>query len=318
MAYGFNGFVGIGKETNWGSAVAAAEYFEALTESVQLTIDRYVHKNMTGLIGEPDDNAGINRIAGSVVCAAHPQFVGRMLKGALQSVTVTSVGGGLHRADFVTTSGGADFSAEVPSQPYTLEIYQDATSSIQFAGCVVDALAFDFRPNQAVQCTADFIGRSDALITRTTPTFVSTPSRPFTFDTVSLGLNGVGTALIEDLTVRISNQYQGLPALNLSQYIAKVRRNAAQMIEVSGTLDFINYSEYLNFKNQTAQRMTISATRANSFQLLIDIPRFIYQQWPIAVGGRDRITVSFMGHGYTDTGSQNAIKVSLWDVRTNW
>lgn len=316
MSYGFNGFIGVGKETSWGSAVAASEFFEAFTENLQLSLDRFVHRNMTGQIGEPEDNVGINRISGSIVCAAHPQFAGRMLKGVLQSATVTSLTGPIYRTDFVTTSGGGDFSSEVPSQPYTIEVYQDATSSMQFAGCVVEALTMDFRPNQAVQMTAEFIGRSDALIAKSSPTFVSTPSKPFMFDTVSLSIGGAGTALIEDLTIKISNGYQGLPALNLSSYIAKVRRGAAQTIEVNGTLDFYDYSQYLQFKNQSVQRLTVSATRASSFQLIVDIPRFIYQQFPVQVGGRDRITVAFMGHGYYDTGSLNAIKVSLFDVRT--
>lgn len=320
MAYGFLGFVGLTKETNWGSAtsVLSGDFVEALSEDLQVTLERFPFKAMIASAGEPDDAVGLRRVAGSVRFAAHPVPLGTFLRSALHSYTQSTVlSGFLHSHVFVTTSGGSDFDSQVPIQPYTFEIHRDVTSSFIFGGGVVDSLTLNFGQG-AVMVDASIIARNVALSTKSTPTFPGSPSKPFTFDTVSLGLAGAGTALIETLAVKITNNLQGFGALNLSTDIAKIRRTNHQMVEVSGTIDFTNVTEYLNFLNQTEQRLTVSATKTSSFSLVVDIPRLVYTAYPVSVSGRERITTSFTGKGFVHPGSLNAIKISITNTRSSY
>lgn len=311
MSYGFAGHIGLAKETNWGSGTSATHYIEAMSEDLSLSMERFAHKAIIGSLAEPDDVVGLRRIAGSINFSANPLALGHFLKGVFQSQISSQVVAGLWQTTFQTTSGGADFDAQVPHQPYSLEIFRDVTSSIQYTGCLVDALVLKFETNQAVMCEARLIGRGQRAIAKTTPTFPSSPSKPFTFDTVSLSLGGAATALIESLEVEVSNNFVGLGALNLSTDIAKIRRDNHQMVNVKGTLDFTNIDEYLNFVNQTEQRMTISAFKPSSFGLVIDIPRMVYTAFPLGIPGRERITVDFTGKGFYNAGSGKAINVIL-------
>ena len=312
MGYGFNGFIGLGKETGWGSGVAAVEYIEALSESVEVTMERFGYKAMIASMGEPDDAVGLVRVAGSIRMAAHPGNLHQLLRGCLHSFDMTSTTGPLMSYALVTTSGGADFSTECPITPYSVEVFRDVTSSMRYAGCVFDSLSFNFNQQGPVMVDAALIGRSFAQIAKTTPVFPNSPSpKPFTFDTVSLSIGGAGTALIESLTVQIQNNLTGFGALNLSPYIAKVRRNNHQMVNVTGTLDFTNHDEFMKFVNQTEQRLVINATKTPSNNLTIDIPRMVYTAFPLGVPGRERLTVNFTGKGFVHPGSQNAIKVTL-------
>jgi hypothetical protein len=314
MSYGFAGHIGFARETTWGSAtaVASGDYIEALSENISVDIERFGYKAIIGSMGEPDDATGLFRVAGTIRASAHPMQMLPFLKSCLHSVTTTSLSGPLYQHAFITTSGGADFSSDCPVQPYTIEVFRDVTSSMQYAGCVVNALAFTFQQG-AVMLEASILGRSAASIAKTTPTFVSSPSKPFTFDTVSLSIGGAGTALIETLTVRVNNNLEAFGALNLSQYVAKVRRNNHQMVEVNGTLDFASLAEYYKFLNQTEQQLRVNVTRAASFSLLVDVPRLVYTAFPTGIPGRERLTVDFTGKGFVVTNS-NAIGITLTTV----
>ena len=316
MGYGFAGHIGIAKEATWGSGVAATDYVEALSEDVSLSMERFSHKSIIGTMAEPDDTAGLRKVEGNIAFTAHPVSIGYFLKGVLQTKSVSTVGSSLWLNEFFTTATGGDFSTDVPLQPYTFEIFRDVTSSHRYTGCVVDALTLTFEPNNAVMCEASIIGRGAALIAKTAPVFPSSSSKPFTFDTVSLGIAGAGTVLVETLSVEINNNLEGIGALNQSTDIAKVRRTNHQMVNLKGTMDFTTVTEYLNFVNQTEQRFTVSVTKANSFAMIIDLPRVVYTAFPVGIPGKERITVEFEGKAFYNAGSGTAIKVSLYTTNS--
>lgn len=319
MAYGFAGHIGISKETTWGSGTTATDYIEALSESMTLTFDRFVTKNIIGTLAEPDDVAGVQRIEGELEIHGHPVSIGYLLKGALQTKSVTVVASGfLWTNTFLSTKQGDDFSNETPLQPYSLEIFRDVTSSVRYTGVVVNELEIGFAPNQDVRFRAGLLARGQEIIAATTPTFPNSPAKPFTFDTVSISIAGTGTTLIEALSVTIQNNLEGIPKLNQSTAIAAIRRTDHQMIAISGTLDFTSLDEYLNFVNQTEQRFTISCTKADSFQMVIDIPRVVYTAFPLGIPGKERLTVDFEGKGYYHSGSGTAIQIDLTTTKSDY
>lgn len=318
MAYGFSGHIGYAKESGWGSGtvVASGDYIEALSEDLTLQIERFGYKAIIGSMAEPDDATGLFRVAGGIRLAANPMWLLPFLKGCLHSVVTTSGTGPIYTHAFQTTSGGADFSTAVPNQPYSFEIFRDVGTSMRYTGCLIDTLSFTFSAEGPVMCEAGIIGKDAETIAKTTPTFVTSPAKPFGFDTVSLSLGGAGTALIESLTVAINNNFEGLGALALSNRISKVRRNNHQMVEVRGTLDFTDVTEYQNFVNQTEQRLAINTTRAASWAMLVDIPRLVYTAFPVGIPGRERITVDFAGKGFVHQGSGLALKIALTSVQS--
>ena len=317
MAYGIRGHLGIAKETSWGTPVAATDYIKLLNEGLATGFDRYDITNIHGSVAEPDDMQGVTRVEGDIEFAGHPVSVGYMLKSAFVQSSVQSIGANLWKTTFATPS--ADFAdGSCAGTPYTLEIYRDVTSSMRYYGCAVNRLVMGFAPNQDVRFTAGFIAKGGSLIAKTTPTYPSSPAKPFSFESVSLSIAGAGTTRIEALTVTIENQLEGIPALNLTQDIAKILRRGPQMITVGGTMDFPDVTQYLDFVNQTEVALAVSAFRANSFQLTVEIPRMVYTAFPVSLRGRERITVDFTGKGYYHTGSGNAIKVALTTVKSDY
>ena len=310
-AMGAAGFLGLAKETTWGSAVGASDYVELLSESMDLTIDRFEIKNIAAIYTEPDDMSGLRRIEGNVEFPVFPEVLGHFLRGVFGNPSSVNVvaSGYLHNNIFRTPT--ADFASGQPVPGYTFEVFRDVTSSFQFAGVVMNTLQLSVQPNQELRCSVGVIGKSTSVINKTSPSFVSSPVEPFAFDTCSISIAGAGTALIESFTLDIDGQIQGIPALNASTSIAKIRRGGPQMVGISGTIDFDNLTEYNNFLNQTEQAFVLNFTKSNSFNLKISLPRVVYTAFPIAMGGRDRITANFTGKCRYHTGSATAVEFQL-------
>mgnify|MGYP001595122982 CR=1 FL=1 len=318
MGYGISGHLGIAKETSWGTGVAATDYVKMLNETLALAIDRFDITNVHGSIAEPDDAAGVRRVEGSIEFAAHPVSIGYFLKSLFVQSSITVVASGfLWQTQFRSTT--ADFAVGTcAGQPYTLEVFRDVTSSHRYTGVVANQLTLGYAPNQDVRVTAGVIGKSASLIAKTTPTFPGSPSQPFTFDTASLSLAGAATARIEALRIVIDAQLEGIPALNASTEVAKVLRRGPQMVNLSGTIDFLDVAEYQDFVNQTERQLKVTVTKANSFMMSVDVPRMVYTAFPAQIGGRERLTVDFEAKAFYHSGSGTAIEVLLTTVKSDY
>lgn len=312
MGMGMAGHLGLARESAWGTPVAVTSggYVELLSESMVLTIDRFDIKNIAAMYAEADDMAGINKVAGDVEFPCFPEVLGRFLRGVFGAPsTVTSLAATLNKNIFKTPT--ADFASGQPTPPYTFEVYRDVTSAQQISGVVMTSLELSMKPNQELRGKVGIIGKNMLNIAKTTPTYISSPSFPFSFDTCSLALGSSATALIEALTISIDNQLEGISALNASTAIAKVRRSGPQTVNISGTLDFSDITEFNNFLNQTEQSLQATFTKANSFMVAVIVPRMVYTAFPVSVGDKGRTTVGFSGKGRYHTGSATAIAIEL-------
>jgi hypothetical protein len=311
------GFFGLAKETTWGTAVAVTDYLELLSEKIATEIDRFPTRNVYGGFYEADDYAGLRRSAGSIVHAAHPVSLGHLLKGVFNTHSVSVVASGfLFRNTFTSTR--SEYAAGVPRQPYTLEANRDVGSSHRFSGALINKLTLALAPNQDLRVTAEFIAKNQTIIAATTPTFPGSSQHPFTFDTASVSIAGSATTRFEAFTMVIDNSLEGIPAFNNSNEIAKIRSQGPQMIKISGTLDFADVTEHLDFLNQTERTLALNLTRADSFNCLIECPRFVYTAYPIGIPGRGRITVAFDGMARYQTTSLTAVLIQLTTTKSNY
>lgn len=316
-AQGHLGHFGIGKESTWGTAVAATDYQELLSENMAHTIDRFITKNIFASFNEPDDFAGARRSAGGIVMPVYPLMLGHVLKAVFNNHSISTVlSGFLYRMHTVGTK--SEFAAGVARQPYTLEVFRDVTSAHRFAGALANRLQLALAPNQVLQATVEWIAKTRSLITKSTPTFPGSPTDPFAFDTASVMLAGAATADLEAFTLTIDNQLEGILALNNTNEIARIRSTGLQMINISGTLDFADVEEEQDFVNQTERAMKISLTRGQSFELILDIPRMVYTAYTAQAAGRGRITAAFEGKARYLSSSAAALGVQLTTTKSNY
>jgi hypothetical protein len=315
--YGFAGHIGIGLETTWGTAVAASEYFEAMSESVALSIDRFETRNIFGGYYEPDDAAGVHRVAGDIVLAGFPEAIGYPLAAVMGKSATVSLAANLHVTTFTMrkpADGNVSSAAPLPAR--TLEIFRDVTSAQQIGGVQFASMQIAGAINQDLRVTASVIGKSVTNITPTTPSFPGSSTDPFTFDTASVSIGGVGDARMESFNLSIDNQLEGVPSLNASNEIDRVRRTGPQMVRLSGTIEFDKIDDYENFVAQTERQIIINVTKADSFSLKIDLPRVVYTAFPLGMSDRGRQTVNLEGTGRYHTGSASAVEITLTTINS--
>lgn len=292
--YGMLGFVGVGRETTWGTPVAAASYFEAMSEGLAATLDRFETRNIIAGLYEPDDTTGVLRVAGPVATALYPQNGLYLLNGAMGISSVTVVLSGLLFKNELYMAA-SDTSSNNPLPSYTYEVFRDVTSSQQYAGMLVNRLRLSAAPNGPLMAEAELVGKNMVHIAKTTPTFVGSSAQPFMFDTASLQIAGAAVAHVEQFEISIDNQLEGVPTLNNSTTIARIRRTGPQMIGFGGTLSFEDITDFDRFLNQTEFAFKASFIKAASFSAILDLPRVVYTAFPTGVNGRGRQTVAVQG-----------------------
>lgn len=321
MPYGFQSFVGVARQTAWGTpaAVASGDFIEALSESFVPTRARFDVRNLVGRVTEPDDVAGLTRIEGELVASGHPVSIGHLLNAAMgqgsRAITVV-LSGFLWTLDWMPSP--SDFSSLAPLPPYTLEVFRDVTSSHRFADAVATRIGFAVQPNQDVRVTLGMIAKTTSIIAKSTPTFPSSPTDPFTFDTASISIAGAASELVEGWTLTADMQMEGVPTLNNTTEIHRVRRRGPVMYRLAGTIGFENLTEYNAFIAQTEQRIVASFFRAQSFQLIFDLPRVVWSEFPVAAGGRERITAAFAGIARHHIGSGTPAAIKLTTTKSNF
>ena len=317
MSYGFASHLGIAAEATWGTPLAADDYFEAFSESMALDIERFETRNITGRFSEPDDAAGLERSQGEIVLMGHPVSMGYFLKGAFGQSTVTSIAAELQQSEF--TPRQSDISSLNPMPPWTLEIFRAGTlvdTAFQYAGVNFASIQLAAAPNQDLRVTANAIAKNLLPLEKTVPTFPTSPIQPFLWDTASVSLDGVGRVDFEALAITLNNNMEGIPALNGTQEIAKIRRTGPPTVEITGTTDFTDREDFDRFRAQSEFQLAVNFTQSESFSLLIECPRVVFTGYPVQIPGRERITVDFTAKGRFNVGSNHAIKATLFSTQS--
>lgn len=317
-AQGYLGFFGLAKETTWGTAVAATDYVELLSDNLSTSIDRFPTRNIFGGFYDPDDYAGARRSAGAIAHAGHPVSIGHLLKAAFTNISQTVIlSGYLWNLNF--TGIKSEFADGVPRQPYTLEVNRNISSgSHRYAGALLNRLTMALAPNQDLRCTAEWLAKTRSVIDATVPSFPGSSTDPFTFETSSVQLAGAANTRLEAFQMVVDNQLEGILALNNTNEIARIRSQGPQLIRVSGTLDFADNLQELDFINQTERSLIITLTRAQSFAMHLEFPRFVYNTFPVGVPGRGRLTVGFDGQARYLASSLAAVRVQLTSTKSNY
>ncbi len=315
--YGQLGHIGFAKETTWGTPVPATDYVKAMSESVAVSFDRFEQYQIVSGLHEPDDVQGVKRIAGDISFAAHPTAIMPWLHAAtgIQS-NAEVLSGFLHTHDL--TMATAENGTNNPMPPLTLEIFRDVTSAQQYDGVQVSALTLAMAPNQDLRVTASILAEDERNIAATSPSFPGSPVNTFAFDTCSLQLGGAAVSIVEAFNLSIDNQLEGIPSLNAASTIAKVRRTGSQTIRFSGSAAFEDITDYERFKAETEIAVLANFTLANSFSMLIDLPRLIYSAWSTGMGDRGRQVVSFEGMARYHVGSASALRMQVTNVNSGF
>ena len=306
MSYGFKGIIGISKESVFGTEVARALFFEAMSEGLTPDRERFETANITGSFLEPPDQAGLERIAGPIEFSAHAEVLGLFLLSSLGGVDSVEDLGSPGTFDHTFDQIAADVGLLNPTPTFSIEIQRDVPQAQLYLGSIVNTLQIAFAVSQDVRITAGMIAKSTLNVTETpnpTSLIPTVPDAPFVFDQValqtgaSLGALDPASVLIEALTVNIDSQLDGIAVFNATNTIAKLRRRGPQMVRLSGTIAFDDLVDYNKFRTQQEFALKATTTLDADHVLELEFPKLVFDSFPLGITGRERLTVSFSAKG---------------------
>jgi hypothetical protein len=324
MPQGALSHIGIGKETTFGTAVAASDYLRFISESLTEEIEQVISAAMGGIFDEGASYEGAHTIAGDLVYEAYPNGLGHLLRAAVGAPVTTQpdASGSPTVYQHVFTPIQTNFSSASALPPYSLEIDRNFSQAFQYAGCLVNDLTVSFGTDTKImQATAAIIAKKLSMITATSPTLETTS--PFLWNQAAISINSGANTDVQTLDFGVNNSLEGRATIDGTKEVSRILRNGKRSFPVNFTFDLQDLTEFNRFRNQTEISASIVLTGAlisgsQNFKLLIEIPKLRYTAFPINVGGAETITAQVTGQAKYDATSAYAMRVTLTNTKASY
>jgi len=314
MAYGQDGHIGMSFQDSFGTSnVDSMEYFCFISESITENIESLMAECLQSRYEEPDDYEGMHGIEGDVALEVHPQMIGKLLQAWAGQSSETAFVGSCYEHNFVPITD--DWSESISAlPPMSIEVYRDTGSAYLYYDMLLNQLVFEISQGTLYKATASFIGAQFSWIEKSVPSFE--PGSFFAWDTLSLSLAGSAVDDASQITITLNNNLAPKAFLDLKKYPSRILRDGYRTVEVAGTLLLDGDAEARNYKNRAQQRFVMTATDPATValghnQLEIDIPKMLYTEFPVNIGGTGLIEVSFSAKGKYDITSSYAVQFTL-------
>lgn len=319
MAYGEKGHLGISAQQSFSTATASWEYLPFISESLVTDKEILTEEGMVGRFAENDFHEGMERTAGDMVFEPDPVNIGHLLKGVFGSAVSSTTGamsGSYYEHEFIPTTD--DFDAKSALPPYTLQMYRDVGSAFQYTDTVFNTFNLEIAAGTIQRMTVGMLSRTMSTMAKTSPSYVT--DAPYLWNQTSISIAGSANTIMENISISFENQVEGVPYLDSTKRIGKWKRTGAQLVRISGTMDFEDQTEFNNFVSQAEQRLLVdidNSSVTSIHMLSIDIPKMRYETFPPTIGGAGRISVGFTARGAYSVDSSYAIRITLINSRSN-
>jgi len=314
MAYGQHGHLGVSFQESLGTSyVNSMMYFPIISESLTEKIESLMSEELSARYEEPDEYEGMHGIEGDIVTEVHPHLVGKWLKAWCgQGSRDSFVQSCYHHLFLPADSDYDEERAALP--PMSIEVYRDTGSAYLYYDCMVNQLTFEIAQGAFYKMTAGIIGAQFAWANKSAPSYLTGSN--FTWDVTSLSLAAAGIDDAASLTFTLNNNLAGKAYLDGNKYPGRILRDGHRVIEIAGTMLLNGDTEARNYRNRTQQQLILTATDPATVmlahnQLVIDIPKMLYTEFPANMAGPGLIEVGFSAKGKYDTSSDYAIKFTL-------
>jgi len=320
MSTGALGHLAVSRQNSFGTNTASWFFLPFVSETLVHQIDLITQLGIKASLVEPGVVAGHDRAEGDIVMEPHPRDIGHFLRGVFgqaSSINLTSVTG-FQDYKHTFTFRLADFGGSSPLPPYTTQIYRGVDRSYQFTDAIFPRMELVIETGALVRATAHVMARTTSLMAQPTATFPT--ATPWTWAVASVSLGGSANTSIEAMTLVLENPVEGILILDNTRRWGRFGRNGFPNVRLSGRFDLGDLTEYSEFVSQTERRLLLHLAPmvTSGPYLTIDVPSFRYEGVPVQVGGPGRVAVDFAARGVFNTGSNQAIEITLVNSQVNY
>lgn len=263
-------WLGVGKESTWGTAVTPTYYVPFKDAKPEDVIDAIKDDGIRGALAATYNiMQGVQHSTMDLSGQVFPDSIGLFLLAALGSDTVTGKGPYTHT-----------FTLNRTGQPPSLTHSRyDGTNMRQFSGHVVEELSFKWADNAALEYSLKSQGKASAIATTTTPSNTTTiPFMGWQFnatlgDSANLNLVGFDISLKRKLYVQHSANNSNQPTTVI-----------ALALDVTGkaTFDKDDDTELNAFLNNSQPSFVLTGTQpGTNYQLTFNMNKCAFIKDPV-------------------------------------
>lgn len=311
------GYLGIGKESTYGTAVSVTKYIPILSESMAPDSGGIFPEDIRADRSRATALEGPFGVSGDVEFQAGPENgLGEMLLGALGTVTQGTT------SPYTHTFVGA---STIPS--YTVEVNVGESMVRTIPGCKVGTLTISCAAAEPATITATLVGQTETIGTAfaTAPTFSTL--EPFKWSECKVTIDGTVDANIENLECVIENNLvTDLRTMNETRTIKELPVRQ-RIITGSMDLNFTSKTYYEWFlgggtEPQISPRfcsLVFEFIPANTdYKLKITMSRVRLRTDSASISGTDRVVEGIEYDAIRDPSTEKDIEVELTNTESTY
>lgn len=311
-------YVGLGKETTWGTGVAPTVFLQCLSAEAEETPEFAEANAITGRLGVLPPLDFAQQVEISLSLLLQPQPLCHLLRSLCGPPTSTQPDPTNHPTVWqhvFTFPRQTAFSDECWPHPYSVEIFRDlATTAKRYAGCGLNSLALNCDTGDKVwRAEAGLIGRGFGENVAKATVSLSTV-KPWVWVGTTFKINGTVDTSQESLALEFNAQLVGRLLFNGDRRIGLLTIDGQPELTLSGTAVPTNQTE-ADLVGQERQfdievvGETISGIYAH--KLTVSIPKAVYTQYSLPVEGAERIRAEWEAKAYRDSATQAVATITV-------
>jgi len=313
-------YLGIAKETVYGTPVTPTKFIDIIKEGIGADQEILLDETVRGR-DYYKQSAGPVKVGGGFPFFVAPENgIGQLLYYCLGAVSSAQQGG---TSAYLHTITPAD---DQPS--FTVEKGLDAVTALQYPGCKVGKLTLKSVKKEKLSCTVDLIGKTEKVVSLSTPSWSNLPD--FTFAQGTFKLNAVACGDIMAIQAAISNALRGDEYRPGSRVISKLPVGA-RAVDGSFDIEFVDKVQLERFygaANATEPQDTLTGVAldllwegaliegAYKYSLGLEIPQVYYNTAKALLNKRDLIVQGIEFKAIYDATATYAIRAKLQNKET--
>jgi hypothetical protein len=276
-------YLGIGKQTGFGTGVTPTKFIAATSVSLTPNEEKdypFTIADRAPLFVQPSQK--YSEIEAEMMLWPEGG-IENILHAFFQNVTTTTLDA--TNSVYRHTFAPAGFNPTITY--YTVEAgYDPGLQALRAPNCVVDSLEFSFTSDSPPTLSLSAVGGFPSATSRTTPSFPTV--RPFMVPDIAVQIGGSPVEL-QELSIELTNNVERVHDL-----AGALRALELQGIEVSGSFSvrFRNTTHLNNFLNRTETSLKVTLTGpvaggTYNYSLEIELPRIVYDSWSAEISEAD-------------------------------
>ena len=292
MAIGSTGFsfLGIGKETTKGTAVAASEYIKATSFDGDDTVDVLLDQGMRGVMATTFGAVkGTTQSSFSIEGDVHVDTIGYFLNAIMGGYAVSGAGTYTHTFSLLNSGTGQ-------CQSYTLHDY-NGLQARKYAASTESSLSLRFSAQELLTYSSSWSGFLSVTETTPSPTFSTLP--PIAGWVGSVSLDGSANSLLEECDITLSRNVTPVFTIDGTQDPSQVWQGP---ISASGRLMFLADAEtqFTNYTSVADPGPLVLTFAQGTASLVLTMTSIVYTQAKVERGD-DFTQVSAQFEGIANT-----------------